>query len=443
MRTGQLVTVREYARLTTMSVPDGALNLAKVSASAFDWLCSEQARLRGSGAELLHVEGRNALRLDNYVGVIETPCGTRIEILPKSLAGTEDAEGARAVLRRMLLGALGILPRESSVTALEAFRGSISEWVVAQFLETLGRIIKRGVRHDYVRVDEQARFVRGRLDIDRQLRQPPGQQHRFWISHDVLSPDRAENRLLKAALMRVVTITRTPGHWRLAQELLNYLSPIPASVSIGADMKAWRRDRLMAGYDAVRPWCALILAEATPLATVGQWHGPSLLFPMERLFERHVGHVMRRALSLNAGLSHPQGRYLCSHLGASWFKLCPDFLIRQGSTEWVLDTKWKLLDASNTSPREKYGLGQSDFYQMFAYGKTYMEGHGDMFLIYPRTERFISPLPCFHFDDHLRLWAVPFDLQADCLILPDGCSLPLAGGSGASDAGRCTRIPVW
>jgi len=41
-------------------------------------------RLRKAGAGLVQLEGRRWLRLDNYVGVIEAPDGTRIEILPKT-----------------------------------------------------------------------------------------------------------------------------------------------------------------------------------------------------------------------------------------------------------------------------------------------------------------------------------------------------------------------
>ncbi|WP_205756400.1 5-methylcytosine restriction system specificity protein McrC [Aeromonas veronii] len=47
-----------------------------------------------------------------------------------------------------------------------------------------------------------------------------------------------------------------------------------------------------------------------------------------------------------------------------------------------MDTKWKRLEQDNR--RDKFGLGQQDFYQMLAYGQTYQKGVGDMLLIYPQ-----------------------------------------------------------
>lgn len=78
-----VITVREYARLTTDKITEPTLDLAQVSISAFDWLCKLNATFSNAGAALVQLENRCLLKLDNYVGVLETPCGTRLEILPK------------------------------------------------------------------------------------------------------------------------------------------------------------------------------------------------------------------------------------------------------------------------------------------------------------------------------------------------------------------------
>jgi len=88
--------------------------------------------------------------------------------------------------------------------------------------------------------------------------------------------------------------------------------------------------------------------------------------------------------------------------------------IEHGNRSWVLDTKWKRVNAVDRD--NKYGLSQGDFYQLFAYGRKYMKGAGEMALIYPRTAQFAQPLPPFSFDDELRLHVLPFDLQADALV---------------------------
>ncbi|MBA3485795.1 MAG: McrC family protein [Lysobacter sp.] len=418
------VTVREFARLTTHRV-ESSLDQATVSESAFHWLCQESARLRKSGAALVQIDDRRWLRLDNYVGVIETPCGTRIEVLPKHVDGDDETAVARRLLRTMLSRCLKLTARETGPTSIQAFDAPLTEWVMRQFLEGLDHLVKRGVRFDYHAVQEQQRYLRGRLDMPRQLRQPPGRQHLFQIEHDVFDADRPENRLLRSTLDRVCRLTRDARNWRLSHELATYLSPIPPSTDVATDFRRWRDDRLMAHYRPIRPWCSLILNEQSPLSIVGEWHGVSLLFPMERLFERYVEVCLRRTLPSDVQLTATaSSQHLCSHLGQQWFQLQPDFLLQRGDMRWVLDTKWKRLDASLTSSKDKYGLSQADFYQLFAYGKHYLDGQGDLFLVYPMTASFNEPLPVFHYSEQMRLWVVPFDLEAGVIV---GAPLPSFG----------------
>ena len=97
------IVVREYARLTTDQV-EITLDQASISKSAFDWLCNCYSKFNKSGASLLVIEGHHQLRLDNYVGIIETPCGTSIEILPKhnELQGVAGADTSRALLIKLI-----------------------------------------------------------------------------------------------------------------------------------------------------------------------------------------------------------------------------------------------------------------------------------------------------------------------------------------------------
>ncbi len=103
------------------------------------------------------------------------------------------------------------------------------------------------------------------------MRQPPGRQHHFQIRHDLFLADRAENRLLKLALEQVAKHTQNPTNWRLANELRTLLAEVPASRQIALDLRAWSHDRLMAHYQAIKPWCELILRQQMPLAVAGDW----------------------------------------------------------------------------------------------------------------------------------------------------------------------------
>ncbi|MDY4301434.1 McrC family protein [Pseudomonas salmasensis] len=408
------VTVREYARLTTEAVESG-LDRAQIPPSAFKWLCDLNDSFTKAGTALAQIEGQCWLKLDNFVGVLESPCGMRLEILPKHFELGDCVELNRKLLCKMIQTAFNLKTRRVGPADLMLFDAPLSEWVMLQFLLELDHLVKRGLRFDYHRLEEEQRYLRGQLDIDRQIRQPPGRQHQFQLRHDVFLPDRPENRLLMLALQKVCQATQQPDSWRLAHELRGLLQELPASRNLKADLKLWRNDRLMAHYQPVKPWCELVLGEGMPAAVSGNWHGISLLYPMEKLFERYVEVCIRRKLPDCATMQRQvKHEFLCRHNDDGMFPLKPDMLITQNSQRWVLDTKWKRLDQRTN----KYGLSQTDFYQLFAYGQHYLKDQpqGEMLLIYPYKASFDKPLDPFRFSAQLQLWVVPFDLESGALV---------------------------
>ncbi|HHM4358515.1 TPA: McrC family protein [Pseudomonas aeruginosa] len=421
-----VVTVREYARLTTAAVAPGNLDCAQISESAFDWLCELSASFNRNGATLLQVEGRRALKWDSYVGVLETPCGTRLEILPKHHERDDCLVKSRQLLRKLIQSALQLKAREASVASLELFDKSLSEWVMAQFLAELDLLVKRGVRFDYQRIEEEQRFLRGQLNVVAQMRQPPGRQHHFQIRHDVFLPDRAENRLFKLALEQVAKSTQDAANWRLANELRAMLAEVPASRQVSQDLRAWSRDRLMAHYQAIKPWCELILNQQMPIAVSGEWRGISLLFPMEKLFECYVEGWLRQRLLHGAKLTSQASRHhLCGHDSGKMFCLKPDLLIDTPEQRWILDTKWKRIDAGK--PEQNYDLSQSDFYQLFAYGHKYRRGDEvpGLVLIYPYWSGLQKALPVFDYGKGMQLWVLPFELDSGHLLDAESAGIPL------------------
>jgi 5-methylcytosine-specific restriction enzyme subunit McrC len=416
------VSVREHAWLCTEPVT-ASLDCAQVSESAFDYLCRLSERFSRGGARLLQVEGRQRLKLDNFVGVIQTPCGTVLEIVPKHHAEGGSLAASRGLLRKLVLASLDLPTRDVGEASLQRFDAPLSEWVIGRFLQALDTLVGRGLRFEYQRVDEELPFLRGQLNLTEQLRQPPGRAHRFHVRHEVYLPDRPENRLLRLALDWVRQSTQDARHWRLAQELSFRLAEIPASRHIDQDFRAWGNDRLLAHYRPIKPWCELILNQHMPLAVAGEHQGISLLFPMEKLFERFVARWLRAALAPGVDMRTPaRSQSLCEHQQKPIFQLEPDIYIADGATRWILDAKWKLLDARKREA--KYGLSQADFYQLFAYGHKYLDGAGRMALVYPKTEFFELPLDPFDFGGGLRLEVLPFDLDQEHLEGIERLGLP-------------------
>jgi 5-methylcytosine-specific restriction enzyme subunit McrC len=171
-------------------------------------------------------------------------------------------------------------------------------------------------------------------------------------------------------------------------------------------------------------WAKLILDEQSPLTGSGGNNAPSLLFPMEAVFEafvsKHLAKQLARPLVLK---TQARSHHMVRHREQSWFCLKPDLLIRDTNKDLlVLDAKWKLLDGLKANGTSKYGLAQGDFYQLQAYGQSYLNGTGDVVLIYPKTAAFDRPLSVFEFPkiEGLRLWVLPFCLKSRQLLVPGG-----------------------
>ena len=120
---------------------------------------------------------------------------------------------------------------------------------------------------------------------------------------------------------------------------------------------------------------------------------------------------MRSQLCEDATLTtQASSKYLVTHHERQQLQLKPDLLITTSEQSLiVLDTKWKILDLES----HHYGLSQSALYQMFAYGHMYLDGAGELYLIYPAHEHFNKPIEhSFDFARNLKLWVVPFELES-------------------------------
>ena len=424
-----MIQVREYATLTSKRDYTPSMDLGVVSEATLRWLQELQQDEKG---KLLRESGRHSVKLGSYVGYLQSPSGESIEILPKThrqLPSARQIRENRQLLRDMLATSMQLTPREAGPASLQRLQTPLHEWIFTQFLDHLSQLVRRGLRFDYQRVEEESRFIRGRLDQTRQCRQTPDRATWFHIQHDIYSPQRIENRLLRTALDCVLKLTRNPDNWRLANELAHQLGVITPCRNPLSQLPKWQSGKLMQVYDGVKPWCQLVLEKLNPSFQQGNHRGIALLFPMERLFENYVAHWLKPELAPNTRLrTQACDKYLLRHQPAgaanecSWFQLKPDLLLetrippsRKPLTA-VMDTKWKLLESQLASGDAKYNLSQGDMYQLYAYGMQYMDGVGHMALIYPAHTGFQAALPHFSFSHELHLWAVPFNLKARQLV---------------------------
>ena len=426
-------TVYEFDALVAERPGDAAIaGLHSVPEKVFDWLAGEALRFAELGGatwlRLAQTHGRPAVKVNSFVGVIRTPCGYQIEVLPKvAKAIGGGADEARILLIDMLRCLRDFRHIETASAHLAATNMPLLEIFIGEFLHAVERIVKRGLQSDYRQEQENRFALRGKLQMASHLRQNLCRRDRFFTEADEFSSNRPENRLLHAALRRVLVWTNSHANQQLARELGFVFADVPISDDPRADFSCVRHDRCMAHYEAALAWARLILRDESPLTGEGQNCAPSLLFPMEKVFEafvaRHLAGQLKPAFHMQ---KQAQSQHLVRHLEQTWFGLKPDLLVRESKkNRLVLDTKWKLIDSSQANSNEKYGLAQSDFYQLYAYGQNYLEGQGSVVLIYPKTDALDQALPKFEFirPSGLCLWVLPFCLREKRLLLPPCGSL--------------------
>lgn len=362
-------------------------------------------------------KGKKAFQVVNFVGVITTPDGTHLEILPKTNEDGQDFDETRKLLVRMLFEIDDLTYLETTDASLVLYDKSLPEILINRFLHKLADVVRKGIRKDYQRIEAEEKFLKGHLLVSQQLNQPIGKQHLFRIAYDVFSEDRAENRLIHAALVQVARWSKSDENQKLARELRFAFNDIPKSSDHKTDFSLWRDSRDMIGYRALLPWVKLILNHQSPFAIKGDHAGISFLFPMESLFEKYVAKILQKtAIQKYAEyVVKPQisSEYLSKDPPA--FKLKPDLAIYKNKTViGILDTKWKLIDQKatyqNGNDDPKSSISQSDMYQMFAYGHKYLErAAGKLMLIYPKWSNFDKEKQ-FNLGDDLNLYVFPFDL---------------------------------
>lgn len=422
------ITIYEFDALTVAGANvAGAEGLYPVPDGVYGWLEDRCLRAAVEGEavwlRLGQRHGRRVVQVTSFVGVIRAPGGFQIEVLPKvgKAIGSGPVE-ARQLLIEMLCCLQAFRHVQTDSAKISAVRMPLLEVFIAEFLRTVELVVKRGLRSNYSGRQDNLFALRGKLLVAPHLRQNLHRADRFFTEHDEFSPDRPENRLLHAALRRVLTLSAAQANQQLARELQFVFADVPASARPRIDFQRVRLDRGMGYYADALAWARLILDEASPLTGSGRHGAPSLLFPMEAVFEAFVAKHLARQLARSATLkTQVRSHHLVRHLEQNWFRLKPDLLIRKADRDaLVLDTKWKLLEGFKANGTEKYGLSQSDFYQLHAYGQSYLDGRGDVVLIYPKTANFDQPLPVFEFPKSpaLRLWVLPFCLRSRRLDVP-------------------------
>lgn len=363
----------------------GYFDLPTLGAEAFDAVAAlvSDAELFPI-ASLTYNKNRLALKLTQWVGVLRTPDGTALEVLPKLHRRGDDPGESRALLLKML-AAVDERFKIAPPADLDPARMPLFEVFLRYALEGFQAAVRRGVPHTYAAVQDERAGLRGKLDLSRQLRQLPHRAHLLHVAYDEYLSDRPENRLVRLSIERIASMTAVAQSKRLARELLLTLENVPPSQHVQTDFRAWRLERGYPHFRALEALCRLILFELNPLVNRARSTSFAVLFDMNRVYEAYVAQLLKRHFPMWTIQSQVTEYSLGVVKGQQVFSLRPDLLITLPDGSLVVaDTKWKRL---NPNDQPTYGVSNTDACQMLAYSEVFQQNYQKqhIWLIYPQV----------------------------------------------------------
>lgn len=350
-------------------------------------------RTNREGADRIFDWSDGYARTTQWVGVVQIP-GVQIEILPKidALTTSEsqpESESAQYKARRNLLYMLSVsgdVPvRSRDVARLAVREAPLSETLAAIFAERLRQELLRGPARAYQEHEANLRTFKGKLLVSRQTLHNSAHRERFYCRFDEFSDDTLMNRIFRASCRVLLENTRTPATQDKLRQCLLLLEGVADTEIQDADFCRIAVNRQNERFEDVLRFCRLLLSGRTPTVQAGDNRTFSLLFDMNKVFERFVAAFLRRYVTprLVDVQVFPQAGHHKRHLmesgGQGVLRLEPDlFVLGPGGVSLVMDTKWKLLSPGR---RGRGGVGEADLYQLYAYTRRY--GCERCILLYP------------------------------------------------------------
>ena len=227
------------------------------------------------------------------------------------------------------------------------------------------RAFSRGLLHGYRTEEEALHTVRGRIRFADQIRQRFGIPLPIEVRYDEFTDDINENRLVKAAAMR---LRRMRLRSRKARKDLGRVAATLENVSLAEfspkAVPEIRFDRLNEHYRGVVGLSRLILRHSAFESERGAVRATGFLMDMNTLFQEFVTVALREALGVSERVFYSDKQltgnrriYLAK---PSRVKLEPDLTWWDGETcTFVGDAKYKRVRVE--------GVPNADLYQLLAY----------------------------------------------------------------------------
>ena len=343
--------------------------------------------------------GGKFIQARNYVGVLQTKGGLTIEILPK-IADKNDAEKSKKVLIKMLRTLKNFPFKSSNLASLKTQNLPLLEIFISMFLFELEALVKKGIKSDYVALKENLKFLKGKLNINEQIKRNSIHKERFYVEYSEFLSDIKINQVIKTTLKFLYKKSNSSKNQQKIRELLFIFDDVSTCSDYKNFFANYTISRQVKHYEQTLLWCKIFLLGNSFTPHKGDDLAFALLFDMNILFESYVGNFIKKKLP-DTRLQH-YGKHLIEN--PRGFALKPDIFLRRDEQNLIADTKWKIV-------KSRDDISQADLYQLYAYGKKYE--CGELYLICPKMDGVEQEPMKFRYDNKTQLEILYFDLEDD------------------------------
>lgn len=328
------------------------------------------------------------ISVNNYVGIIQMKNGFQIEVLPKiDIADSDDGVRTKKVFMNMLRSMKDFPGKSFNAANLQMSKMNLYELFVNMYIQEVRKLLKHGLKSNYVSKNDNLNFFKGKLDVNNHIKKNLAHKERFYMTYDDYLLDRAENRIVKATLEKLLRVSGSAENQKEIRHQLTCFEMVNTSNNYQKDLASVHIDRTTEDYKMLIEWSKIFLFNKSFSSFTGETMSRAMLFPMEKVYESYVVKYMKKVFGADGWKvsSQDKGYYLFD--SPRKFALRPDIVISKDNHVIVLDTKWKRLVPDQ---RLNYGIDQGDMYQMYAYSNKYSKKNGDkpssIILLYPQTE---------------------------------------------------------
>ena len=333
---------------------------------------------------------RDGVKFKNYVGVIQIG-GLTIEILPKadnSKIIEDDYKVWHGALLNMLRVCKYINVTSMSEANLKRKHHSLLDLYFEMYLDEIEKLLRTGLIKNYRKTSSNILALKGSLDFNKNIQQNLIHQERFYTNHQVYDYENLVNQILIKGLSILKSITyNSLLKDKIARLQLSF--PDINEISIQKlHFDKIKQNRKTVSYTRALQIAQMIILNYSPDIRSGQENMLTLLFDMNKLWEEYIYRMLLRTKKENITVNFQNKQKFWE--GRT---IRPDLVITQKIDDkkektFVIDTKWKILDASNPKPSD------DDLKQMYAYN-LYWKAKRSM-LLYPNSKSITETFGDYH-----------------------------------------------